>query len=387
MLEKIKNKVLSGERVSKVDAVELFKSDDIFSLGKLASSVAEKKNGQQVFFIRNRHINPTNICINRCRFCAFSRSKGEEGAFELTIDEIIEKLQPYYSDVNNLPSSKDNPPLPPFNSPLTKGGYRGVKRRRAGIREVHIVGGLHPDWTFEYYLNMLSAIKKKFPEIHIKAFTAVEIDYLSRISGLNLEETLSTLKKHGLDVMPGGGAEIFNSKVRNRLCPEKISGERWLEIMEMAHRLGIKTNATMLYGHIESYEDRVDHLLKLRGLQDKTGGFQAFVPLAYHPKGNDVGGSFSSGIDDLKTIAVSRIVLDNVDHITAYWIMLGEKISQLSLLFGADDLSGTIIEEKITHSAGALSSESMTPEELSHLIIMAGKVPVERDSFYRQVKR
>ena len=368
MPEKIKNKVLSGERVSKADAVELFKSDDIFSLGRLASSVAEKKNGKRAFFIRNRHINPTNICVNRCRFCAFSRSKGEEGAFELTIDEIIEKLQPYYSDVNNPPSP-----------PLSKGGKKG-------IREVHIVGGLHPDWTFEYYLNMLSAIKKKFPKIHIKAFTAVEIDYLSRISGLNLKETLSTLKKHGLDVMPGGGAEIFNSKVRNRLCPEKISGERWLEIMEMAHRLGIKTNATMLYGHIESYEDRVDHLIKLRGLQDKTGGFQAFVPLAYHPKGNDVGGSFSSGIDDLKTIALSRIVLDNVDHITAYWIMLGEKISQLSLLFGADDLSGTIIEEKITHSAGALSSESMTPEELSHLIIIAGKVPVERDSFYRQVK-
>src|SRR4030066_1324432 len=369
MLEKIKNKVLSGERVSKVDAVELFKSDDIFSLGKLASSVAEKKNGQQVFFIRNRHINPTNICINRCRFCAFSRSKGEEGAFELTIDEIIEKLQPYYSDVNNPPSP-----------PLSKGG-------KEGIREVHIVGGLHPDWTFEYYLNMLSTIKKKFPDIHIKAFTAVEIDYLSRISGLNLKETLSTLKKHGLDVMPGGGAEIFNSKVRSRLCPEKISGERWLEVMETAHKLGIKTNATMLYGHIETYEDRVDHLFALRSLQDRTGGFQAFVPLSYHPKGNDVGGSFLSGVDDLRTIAVSRVVLDNFDHITAYWIMLGEKISQLSLLFGADDLSGTIIEEKITHSAGALSSESMTPEELSHLIIMAGKGPGETGSFYREVKK
>src|SRR4030043_47103 len=358
MLERIKYKVLADERISADEAMELFETDDIFTLGNIASHVAEKKNGRKVFFIRNRHINPTNICVNRCRFCAFSRSKGEEGAFELTIDEIIEKLQPYYSDVSN-------PPSPPFS----KGG-------KEGIREVHIVGGLHPDWTFEYYLNMLSTIKKKFTEIHIKAFTAVEIDYLSRISGLNLKKTLSTLKKHGLDVMPGGGAEIFNSKVRNRLCPEKISGERWLEIMEMAHRLGIKTNATMLYGHIETYEDRVDHLLKLRGLQDKTGGFQAFVPLAYHPKGNDVGGSFSSGIDDLKTIALSRIVLDNVDHITAYWIMLGEKISQLSLLFGADDLSGTIIEEKITHSAGALSSESMTPEELSHLIIMAGKVPV-----------
>jgi len=376
MLGRITGKVLAGERLSKDDAIELFKTDDIFSLGKLASHVAEQKNGKKVFFVRNRHINPTNICVNRCRFCAFSRSKGEEGAFELTIDEIIEKLQPYYVDLSNIS-------LPPFNSPLTKVGIKGGK---GGIQEVHIVGGLHPDRPFEYYLNMLSTIKKNFPALQIKAFTAVEIDYLSRISGLGLKETLRALKRHGLDVMPGGGAEIFEGKVRDMLCPEKISGERWLEVMETAHNLGIKANATMLYGHIETYEDRVDHLFALRDLQDRTGGFQAFVPLSYHPKGNDVGGSFLSGIDDLRTIAVSRMVLDNFDHITAYWIMLGEKISQLSLLFGADDLSGTIIEEKITHSAGALSSESMTPEELSHLITMAGRIPVERDCFYREVR-
>ena len=376
MLKEITDKVLSGKRLSKDDALELFKTDDIFSLGRLASYVAQKKNGKKVFFIKNRHINPTNICINRCRFCAFSRSKGEEGAFELTIDEIIAKLQPYYSCLSNPLSLT-------FNSTLPKGGNRLVKR---GITEVHIVGGLHPDWPFKYYLNILSAIKKNFPGLQIKAFTAVEIDYLSRISGLSLKETLRTLKSHGLDVMPGGGAEIFDARIRTRVCPEKISGKRWLEVMETAHRLGIKTNATMLYGHIETYQDRIDHLLALRELQDRTGGFQAFVPLAYHAKGNDVGGFFSSGIDDLKTIAVSRIVLDNFDHITAYWIMLGEKISQLSLLFGADDLSGTIIEEKITHSAGALSSESMTPEELAHLIAMAGKVPVERDCFYREIK-
>ena len=376
MLGRITGKVLAGERLSKDDAIELFKTDDIFSLGKLASHVAEQKNGKKVFFVRNRHINPTNICVNRCRFCAFSRSKGEEGAFELTIDEIIEKLQPYYVDLSNIS-------LPPFNSPLTKVGIKGGK---GGIQEVHIVGGLHPDRPFEYYLNMLSTIKKNFPALQIKAFTAVEIDYLSRISGLGLKETLRALKRHGLDVMPGGGAEIFESKVRDMLCPEKISGERWLEVMETAHNLGIKANATMLYGHIETYEDRVDHLFALRDLQDRTVGFQAFVPLSYHPKGNDVGGSFLSGIDDLRTIAVSRMVLDNFDHITAYWIMLGEKISQLSLLFGADDLSGTIIEEKITHSAGALSSESMTPEELSHLITMAGRIPVERDCFYREVR-
>ncbi len=378
MLERIKYKVLAGERISADEAMELFETDDIFTLGNIASHVAEKKNGKKVFFIRNRHINPTNICVNRCRFCAFSRSKGEEGAYELTIDEIIQKIQPSYLGPNNplsLSFSKDNPPSPPFS----KGG-------QGGIKEVHIVGGLHPDRPFEYYLDMLLTIRKNFPSLHIKAFTAVEVDYMSRISGLSLEETLLALKRHGLDVMPGGGAEIFDSMIRSRLCPEKISGERWLEVMETAHELGIKTNATMLYGHIEDYRHRVDHLLKLRELQDRTGGFQAFIPLSYHPKSTEIGGSYSSGIDDLKTIAISRIFLDNFDHITAYWIMLGEKISQLSLLFGADDLSGTVIEEKITHSAGALSAESMTPEELMHLIRMVGKVSVERDCFYREIE-
>ncbi|MEW6002015.1 MAG: aminofutalosine synthase MqnE [Nitrospirota bacterium] len=368
MDKRIKDKILDGRRLSEDNALELFKTDDLFSLGELASYINEKKNGRRVFFIRNRHINPTNLCINRCRFCAFSRSRGDNGAFELTIDEIIEKIQPYSSEFRN-------PPSLPFN----KGGP-------GGIREVHIVGGLHPDWPFEYYLNLLSAIKNRFPELHLKAFTAVEIDYMSRISSLNLEDTLLSLQGHGLDSMPGGGAEIFDKGVRSRLCPEKISGERWLEIMEAAHRLGIKTNATMLYGHIERYEHRVDHLLRLRELQDRTGGFQALVPLSYHPKNTEIGGFYSSGIDDLKTIAVSRLVLDNFPHITAYWIMLGEKISQLALLFGADDLGGTIIEEKITHSAGALSGESMTSEQLIYLIKKAGKIPVERDSLYRKVK-
>ncbi|MBI5188162.1 MAG: CofH family radical SAM protein, partial [Nitrospirae bacterium] len=257
---------------------------------------------------------------------------------------------------------------------------------RHSFREVHIVGGLHPDWPFEYYLEMLSTIKRNFPEIRIKAFTAVEIDYMSRISRLGLKEILLALKRHGLDLMPGGGAEIFDSNVRSRLCPEKISGERWLEVMETAHMIGIKTNATMLYGHIENYGHRVDHLLRLRELQDRTGVFQAFIPLSYHPKNTEIGGFYSSGIDDLKTIAVSRLVLDNFQHIKAYWIMLGEKISQLALLFGADDLDGTIVEEKITHSAGATTGESMTEEQLIHLIKMAGRIPVERDSFYREVK-
>lgn len=356
MLQKIKDKILSGQRLTKEDAIRLFETDDIFALGKLASYVAKKKNGNKAYFIKNIHINPTNICVNRCRFCAFSRSKGEEGAYELTIDEIIQKLR------------------------------ATSYKLRTPYREVHIVGGLHPEWPFEHYLEILSRIKQLFPKIHIKAFTATEIDYMSGISGRSIGDTLVALKKHGLDTMPGGGAEIFDRKIRNRLCPEKLSGDRWLEVMEAAHEAGIKTNATMLYSHIENYEHRVDHLMRLRQLQDKTKGFQAFIPLSYHPKNTEIGGTYSSGIDDLKTIAVSRLVLDNFHHIKAYWIMLGEKLSQVALLFGADDIDGTIIDEKVTHSAGALSSKGLTAGELINMIKKAGKLPVERDSFYRAVK-
>jgi aminodeoxyfutalosine synthase len=235
-------------------------------------------------------------------------------------------------------------------------------------------------------LDLLSAIKEKYPSLSIKAFTAVEIDHMSRISGLGLNATFKALKHSGLDLMPGGGAEIFSEEIRNKLCPEKISGDRWLEIMDTAHNSGIRTNATMLYGHLESIGDRVDHLLRLRALQDRTGGFQAFIPLAYHPVNTEIGGSYSSGIDDLKTIAISRLVLDNFQHIKAYWIMLGDKISQVALLFGADDIDGTIIEEKITHMAGAMSGQGMTRDELTHLIRKAGKIPVERDAFYNHIR-
>ncbi len=351
----IKNKVLSGKRLTQEDAIMLFETDDIFTLGKLASYVSKKRNGNKVYFVKNIHINPTNICVNRCRFCAFSKSKGEKGAYELGIDKIINKIQ--------------------------KSNFKNQN-----LCEIHIVGGLHPDWPSEHYIEMISTIKKTFPKIHIKAFTATEIEYFSRISRKNINDVLTELKQNGLDTMPGGGAEIFDNEIRNKLCPEKLSGKGWLDVMETAHNLGIKTNATMLYGHIENYEQRVDHLMKLRELQDKTKGFQAFVPLAYHPKNTDIGGSYSSGIDDLKTIAVSRLVLDNFPHIKAYWIMLGEKLSQLALLFGADDIDGTITEEKITHSAGALSSKSMNADELKNLIKKAGKIPIERDAFYKAVK-
>ena len=237
---------------------------------------------------------------------------------------------------------------------------------------------------------MLRQIKKSFPHIHIKAFTAVEIDYFSKTSGMGLTDTLKALKNAGLDSIPGGGAEIFDAKVRSKICPEKISGKRWLEVMEKAHTIGIKSNATMLYGHHETYEHRIEHMIKLRELQDRTGGFQAFIPLSFHPKNTRMGkfsGTYTSGIDDIKTIAISRLFLDNFPHIKAYWIMLGEKIAQLSLMFGADDLDGTIIEEKITHSAGALSDNAMTRDQLINLIEKAGKIPVERDSFYKPIRQ
>ncbi len=366
-LVKIEKKVLAGTRLSPEDALTLFEDDDIFTIGRLANIIATRKNGRNAYFIQNHHINPTNICINRCKFCAFSRSKGEKGAYELSIKEIIKKLK------------------------------KGIS---TPYSEVHIVGGLHPDWKFDFYIEMLKTIKKSFPSIHIKAFTAVEIDYFSKISRLPLSGTLHELKNAGLASMPGGGAEIFDAKVRNRICPEKIPGKRWLEIMKAAHTAGIKTNATMLYGHLESNKHRVGHMLKLRELQDRTGGFQAFIPLAFHPLNTELSQKsdvrsemsrpsiinhcrYTSGIDDLKTTALSRLFLDNFPHIKAYWIMLGEKIAQLALMFGADDLDGTIVEEKITHSAGALSGSALTRSQLVNLIEKAGKVPVERDSFYR----
>jgi len=352
MLEDIRRKVTAGERLDRKDAMALFRTDDIFTLGELASVVAERHNGNNAYYVRNIHVNPTNICVNRCKFCAFSRSRGEDGAYEMSIRQITGRI-----------------------------------RKAMPLSEVHLVGGLHPDWPFEHYIEMVGKIKRSFPGLHLKAFTAAEIDYMMRISGLGLEKVLGALGDAGLDAMPGGGAEIFAPSVRNRLCPEKLTGQRWLEVIEAAHRAGIRTNATMLYGHLEKLSHRVDHLMKLRDLQDRTGGFQAFIPLSYHPDNTEIGGSVVSGMDDLRTIAVSRLVLDNFAHIKAYWVMLGEKVSQLALRFGADDLDGTIVEEKITWSAGEKSRRGITSEELKRLIRMAGKRPVERDSFYKSVSR
>lgn len=339
-----------AKRLSRKEALGLYREDNLFRLGELASELALSKNGAHVFFIRNIHINPTNLCINRCRFCAFSRSKGEPGAFELTVEEILKKIAQYLS--------RD-----PF------------------FREVHIVGGLHPDWRFEHYVDIISSIKKAFPFLTIKAYTATEIDHFSKISDLSVEKVLEILRLNGLDLIPGGGAEIFDEGIRKVICPEKISSQRWLEIMEIAHRMGIRSNATMLYGHKESPEHRIDHLLKLRELQDKTGGFQAFIPLPYiYPDRQ-----FST-IDHLKTIAISRLVLDNFDHIKAYWVMLGERVAQVSILWGADDLEGTVMEERISHEAGARTPQSLSIDEIIELIRKTGRIPAERDSFYNIIK-
>ncbi len=383
-LKTIERNILSGKRLTPEDGLALFESDDIFTIGRLANHVAEQKNGNNVFFVKNHHINPTNICVNRCKFCAFSKSKGDKGAYELDIKKIVRKLKAQRHKGTKLDSKTKSSALNPrILEPRSESTRKVAPTLNSGFSEVHIVGGLHPDWSFDFYLEMLGAIKKSMPSLHIKAFTAVEIDYFSKISGLSLMDTLKSLKEAGLKSMPGGGAEIFNKRVRNKICPEKISGSRWLKVMETAHKAGIRTNATMLYGHLENYKHRIEHMIKLRDLQDRTEGFQAFIPLAFHPMNTTIeGAKYTSGIDDLKTIAISRLMLDNFPHIKAYWVMLGEKIAQIALKFGADDLDGTIIEEKITHSAGRLSANAMTRDELVNLIEKAGKVPVERDSFY-----
>ncbi len=353
--ETISAKVRAGQRITPDEALFLFKSNDLLGVGELADEVNARKNGKNVFFNVNRHINPTNVCVNRCAFCAFSRTAGEDGAYTLALDEICR---------------------------------RAVAAEGEGATEVHIVGGLHPDLAFEFYEETLRAIRHAAPKLHIKAFTAVEIEYFSRISGLTVEKVLERLISAGLGSMPGGGAEILVEEVRQKICPEKISGGRWLEIIRLAHLAGLKSNATMLYGHVETAADRVAHMEMLRQLQDETGGFQAFIPLAFQTENSDLKLEVkgTSGLDDLMTLAIARIFLDNFDHIKAYWIMLGEKIAQVSLAFGVNDLDGTVVEEKIGHDAGADSPQSLTKEGIIRLIRKAGKVPVERDTLYHPIR-
>jgi aminodeoxyfutalosine synthase len=353
-LTEIREKVEKGIRLSKSDALMIMNSNNIIYLGKLANILKERKIGNYAYFNVNCHINLTNICVSRCKFCAFSRDKTDHDAYTMTIEEVLEVAH---------------------------------SARHIGITELHIVSGLHPDLPFDYYLDVIKRLKEAMPEIHIQAFTAVEINYFSKISNLSAQEVLMRLKEAGLGSLPGGGAEILNHRVREAVCPGKASSEEWLEIMKTAHNLGIKSNATMLYGHIETPEERIDHLLSLRKLQDETGGFQSFIPLPFHPQNTKLTGfKKPTAFENLRMLAISRLVLDNFQHIKAFWIMQGLKTAQLSLLFGVDDLDGTVVEEKITHAAGAETDKSISREELLDLIFATGRVPVERDTLYKVLR-
>jgi len=347
-------RAVAGERLSFEDGVRLFRTDDLPGLGWAANRLREQRHGDVAWYLKNRHINYSNVCRYDCMFCSFYRKKGQDGAWEWSVDEVLRHVADY---------------------------------RDSGLKEFHIVGGVHPDLPFEYYLEMLRALKREHPAVAIKAFTAIEISYFAEIAGLSIRDTLLALKEAGLDMIPGGGAEVFADRVRYKVCREKADADHWFEVHETAHALSIPSNATMLYGHIETIEERVDHLLRLRGLQDRTHGLMSYIPLAYHPDGNRLKKlGAPTGIDALRNVAVGRLMLDNVDHVKAYWIMLGIKTAQLALGWGADDLDGTVTWERIYHMAGARTPENMTEERLRQVIREAGREPVERDAFYNRVE-
>ncbi|HEY6388688.1 MAG TPA: aminofutalosine synthase MqnE [Candidatus Acidoferrum sp.] len=354
-LKPIADKVLAGERRSMDDGIALYRSPDLLAVGWLANHVREKRHGNITYYNVNRHINPTNVCVAHCRLCAFGRDPNAPGAYTFALEEIYQRAE------------------------------QGV---REGATEFHIVGGLHPDLSFDHYLEMVRGLKQRCPTVHIKAFTMVEVHYFSRIAKLSIEEVLRKMKEAGVDSCPGGGAEIFHPRVRKIICDHKTSGQMWLSTAKKTHEAGLRSNATMLYGHVETEEERVDHLVKLRELQDETHGFVAFIPLAFHPENTALSHiPKPTGYADLRNIAVARLLLDNFDHIKAYWIMLSPSIAQIALRFGANDLDGTVIEEKIYHDAGAKTSEFTPRAELERLIRAAGRVPVERDTLYRPIDR
>jgi aminodeoxyfutalosine synthase len=357
-LESIAAKVLAGHRLSFEDGVALYGSHDLLAIGYLANHVREKLHGRRTYFNVNRHINHTNVCVASCKLCAFGRKPDAPGAYTMALDEAFAQAGRGWTEA---------------------------------ITEFHIVGGLHGDLPFDYYVDLLRGLKERFPSVHLKAFTAVEIGYFSHITRKPLREILETLKDAGLGSLPGGGAEIFAPAVRRIICDHKIGAHTWLRVHRIAHELGLHSNATMLYGHIESAEDRVDHLLQLRNLQEQTHGFQTFIPLAFHPANTELGKlvpwSETSGFMDLKNVAVARLLLDNFPHIKAYWIMMTPRVAQVALRFGADDLDGTVVEEKIYHDAGASTPQVMTREEITRLIREAGCEPIERDTLYRPVTR
>lgn len=347
LLQPIWQKIQQGERLTLEDGLTLYRTHDLLALGKMAHYVQRQKSGDAVYFVLNQKIEHTNVCVLSCKFCDFATKKGRSDAYEMTTQDILDKLTPH-------------------------------------IHEVHITGGMPPDWPWERYLDIVRSIHEKYPNVDVKAFTAVEIDFFHKKFKMSIEEVLRQLQAAGLRTMPGGGAEIFSERVRKLLFPQKIGAKGWFEVHRTAHRLGIPTNSTMLYGHIETLEERLMHMIKLREVQDETGGFLTFIPLAFQP--GDTGikpkNQFTSAIDDLKTIAVSRLMLDNFPHIKAYWVMLTEEVAAMALNFGADDMDGTVGGEKIAHDAGAITPMQLAKDHIIRIIKDAGKIPVERDVYY-----
>jgi len=360
-LRPIADRIERGERLAPDDGVRLFDSADIVGIGAMANAVNRAKHGDRVLFAANQHINPTNVCIlrNTCVFCSFARMPKEDGAYTRSLDEVFHEAE---------------------------------QARGMPTREFHIVGGLHPKLRLAYYTDMIRGLRERFPEVHVKALTAVEIAHLARIEKVSEREVLLALREAGLTSLPGGGAEVFSTAVRATIAERKLTGEEWLRVHRVAHELGIPTNCTMLYGHVETAEDRVEHLGRLRALQDETGGFLTYIPLAYHPDHNELGevmgrvGTATTGYEDLKNIAVARLYLDNVPHVKTHWPMVTPFLSQIALSFGCDDVEGTVVYERIYHEAGAHTAMHMPYLELVRLIRGAGKQPVERDSLYQAVR-
>jgi aminodeoxyfutalosine synthase len=360
-LRPIAEKVGAGQRLDRADGVVLYATTDLLGLGSLADFANRQRNGDRVFFSANQHINPTNVCIlrNTCTFCSFARMPKEEGAYTRSLDEIFLEAE----QALGMPT-----------------------------REFHIVGGLHPKLRLSYYTDMIRGLKERHPQVHVKALTAVEIAHLARIEKISVRDVLIALKDSGLTSLPGGGAEVFSTAVRATIAERKLTGQEWIEVHRVAHELGIPTNCTMLYGHVESAGDRIEHLEMLRTLQDSTGGFLTYIPLAYHPDRNELGeemgrvGTATTGYEDLKNIAVARLFLDNIPHVKTHWPMVTPFVSQIALSFGCDDVEGTVVYERIYHEAGAQTAMHMSYLELVRLIRGAGKRPVERDSLYREVR-
>jgi aminodeoxyfutalosine synthase len=354
-LERIREKVEAGERLSYDDGVTMFRSSDLLGLGYMANIVRERLHGDITYFNVNRHINPTDVCVAQCRLCAFGKQKKDPTSYTMSLEQVWEVAGKGWSEQ---------------------------------ITEFHIVGGLHPELNLDWFCQMLRGLKERYPQIHLKAFTMVEIGYFARREKISIREVLVRLRDAGMDSMPGGGAEVFSERVRRIICDHKLTGDEWLETARTAHELGLHSNCTMLYGHIENEEDRADHLVRLRALQDETRGFVTFIPLAFHPENTGLAHiAKTTGFDDLKNIAIARLMLDNIPHVKAYWVMMTPKVAQVALRFGANDLDGTVVEEHIYKDAGSTVPQSLRRGELLRLIRLAGRKPVERDTLYRPVER